>query len=215
MDYKNNDLINKYVDLVLEENEKYNLTGSKTKEDFLVKHIEDSLTPITHLDLENKRIMDLGTGCGLPGIPLSIYLKNSTFDLVEPLQKRCKFLTLCKETLKLENINVLNVRVEDLKKDDKYDVIFSRAVKELRIILELSIPYLKVGGSLVLFKGRKLEEEIQNSKKALEILNAGIFQNIDITLSNGETRQVLVIKKLKETKDCYPRRYSQISKNPL
>ncbi len=210
-----NEVIEKYISLVLKENEKINLTAITDIDEFRVKHIEDSLKPSLVFDFNNKVIMDLGSGAGFPGIPLAINFSSSKFVLVEPITKRTNFLNKVKEELDLKNVEVLNSRIEDLDKDYKYDVIVSRAVKELRILLELSIPYLKVGGTLIAYKGPKVEEEIEESTNALNLLNAQIYQKQELNLDKKFSRVNLFIRKLSETDKKYPRNFAQISKKPL
>lgn len=210
-----NEVIEKYITLVLKENEKINLTAITDIGEFRVKHIEDSLKPSLVFDFNNKVIMDLGSGAGFPGIPLAINFPSSKFVLVEPITKRANFLNKVKEELDLKNVEVLNSRIEDLDKDYKYDVIVSRAVKELRILLELSIPYLKVGGTLIAYKGPKVEEEIEESTNALNLLNAQIYQKQELNLDKKFSRVNLFIRKLSETDKKYPRNFAQISKKPL
>ena len=210
-----NDVIEKYIYLVLEENEKINLTAITDIDEFRVKHIEDSLKPTLVFDFNDKVIMDLGSGAGFPGIPLAINFPSSKFVLVEPITKRANFLKKVKEELDLKNVEILNSRIEDLDKDYKYDVIVSRAVKELRILLELSIPYLKVGGTLIAYKGPKVEEEIEESTNALNLLNAQIYQKQELNLDKKFSRVNLFIRKLSETDKKYPRNFAQISKKPL
>lgn len=210
-----NEVVEKYISLVLKENEKINLTAITDIDEFRVKHIEDSLKPSLVFDFNNKAIMDLGSGAGFPGIPLAINFPSSKFVLVEPITKRANFLNKVKEELDLKNVEVLNSRIEDLDKDYKYDVIVSRAVKELRILLELSIPYLKVGGTLIAYKGPKVEEEIEESTNALNLLNAQIYQKQELNLDKKFSRVNLFIRKLSETDKKYPRNFAQISKKPL
>lgn len=210
-----NEVIEKYISLVLKENEKINLTAITDIDEFRVKHIEDSLKPSLVFNFYNKVIMDLGSGAGFPGIPLAINFPSSKFVLVEPITKRANFLNKVKEELDLKNVEVLNSRIEDLDKDYKYDVIVSRAVKELRILLELSIPYLKVGGTLIAYKGPKVEEEIEESTNALNLLNAQIYQKQELNLDKKFSRVNLFIRKLSETDKKYPRNFAQISKKPL
>lgn len=207
--------INKFIDLVLSENEKFNLTAILTKEEFKTRHIEDSLFPSKVFDFNNKTILDLGSGAGFPGIPLAIKFPSSIFILVEPLEKRANFLKMIKKELELENVEVLNIRMEDYDKNHKVDVIVSRAVSELPILLELSIPFIKVDGTLIAYKGKKGEEEIKESENALKLLNSKVvlIQKDENHLERGTTN--IFIKKEKETNQIYPRQYQKIKKNPL
>ncbi len=214
----NEEKIQKYKELVLFYNEKINLTSITDTHEFDVKHIEDSLLPMKVVDFSSKKVMDIGTGAGFPGIPLAIYNPTSTFYLVEPTLKRCNFLNIVKEELGLDNVIIINKRAEELDKKDfsNFDLIVSRAVSDLRILLELSIPYLKVGGKLIAYKGEKAEEEIKTSQNCLKILSSHVETIQKENLSIKELiRNNIVIVKDKETNPKYPRRYNEIKKRPL
>ena len=208
-------LINKYIELVLSENEKINLTTVVDVNEFKKRHIEDSLSTLKEFDFSNKTILDLGSGAGLPGIPLAIYFPNSSFVLVEPIEKRAKFLTKVKNELSLNNVEIINKRIEELSKNIKYDVIVSRAVSELSILLELSIPYLKIGGILIAYKGKKGKEEIKKANNALKTLNSEVLKIQTERINNNDERNNIFIVKEKDTDSKYPRIYSQIKKKPL
>ena len=210
--------IQKFKELVLFYNEKINLTSITDSHEFDVKHIEDSLLPLKVIDFSSKKVMDIGSGAGFPGIPLAIYNPSSTFYLVEPTLKRCNFLNTVKEELGLENVIIVNQRAEDLDKKEfsNFDFVVSRAVSDLRILLELSIPYLKVGGKLIAYKGDKAEEEIKTSQNCLKVLSSHVESIQKETLSIKELiRNNIIIVKDKETNPKYPRRYNEIKKRPL
>ncbi len=209
------ELITKFIELVLEENEKFNLTAITDVDEFKSRHIEDSLSSMKVFGYQNKEVLDLGSGAGFPGIPLAIYNPDASFTLVEPLEKRAIFLKKVKDILKLDNVVVLNKRMEELKKDKKYDVIVSRAVSELSILLELSIPYLKVEGILIAYKGKKGEEELKNASNALKILNSKVINIQKEKINDYDVRNNIFIQKLKETDNIYPRAYQKIKKKPL
>lgn len=209
------ELISKFINLVLLENEKFNLTAVTNLEEFKNRHIEDSLAPSKVFDFSNKKILDLGSGAGFPGIPLAINNPSSEFYLVEPIEKRAMFLKMVKDVLLLENVKVINKRMEELPKNDKYDVIVSRAVSELPILLELSIPYLKIGGILIAYKGKKGKEELLKAKNALKVLNATVIKIQKEKINNNDERNNIFIKKEKECDPIYPRLYQKIKKKPL
>lgn len=207
--------IDKFIELVLIENEKFNLTAVTNKDDFKNRHILDSIYPTKVFDFENKFIMDLGSGAGFPGIPLAINFPSSKFVLVEPITKRCEFLEKIKKELELDNVEIVNKRVEELDKNTKFDVVVTRAVSSLNILLELAIPYLKVGGSLIAYKGRKAIEEINEAASAFKLLSCHVEDEQIEKKGEDIIRYNLFIKKDKETEAKYPRSYSKIKKKPL
>lgn len=211
--------ISKYKELVLFYNKKINLTSITDSKMFDVKHIEDSLLPSKVIDFNNKKVMDIGTGAGFPGIILAINYPSSTFYLVEPILKRCKFLEIVKNELNLDNVIIVNKRAEDLKNDKEFynfDLIVSRAVSDLRILLELSIPFLKIKGILIAYKGKDVQEEIDLSTNALKTLNSHIekIQHDYLSIKEYE-RNNLIIMKDNEVDSKYPRRFNEIKKKPL
>ena len=207
-----------YMELTLKANESFNLTANDTKESFMIKNIIDSLLIVKNLDLDGKNILDLGSGAGLPGIPLAIYYKNTTFTLLEPLTKRANFLKGIAQKLGLKNVKVVNDRAEIFIKNarESYDFVTSRAVSRLNILLELSIPFLKVGGKLIAYKGINYQEEINESKNALDLLSSKIIAIEEENLVQiNEKRYNIFIQKNQKTSQKYPREYRLIKKKAL
>ena len=207
-----------YMELTLKANESFNLTANDTKESFMIKNIIDSLLIVKNLDLDGKNILDLGSGAGLPGIPLSIYYKNTNFTLLEPLTKRANFLKEIAQKLGLKNVKVVNDRAEIFIKNarESYDFVTSRAVSRLNILLELSIPFLKVGGKLIAYKGINYQEEINESKNALDLLSSKIIAIEEENLVKiNEKRYNIFIQKNQKTSQKYPREYRLIKKKAL
>ena len=207
-----------YMELTLKANESFNLTANDTKESFMIKNIIDSLLIVKNLDLDEKNILDLGSGAGLPGIPLAIYYKNTNFTLLEPLTKRANFLKEIAQKLGLKNVNVVNDRAEIFIKNarESYDFVTSRAVSRLNILLELSIPFLKVGGKLIAYKGINYQEEINESKNALDLLSSKIIAIEEENLVQiNEKRYNIFIQKNQKTSQKYPREYRLIKKKAL
>lgn len=149
-------LLEKYMNFTLEENKKFNLTALDNKDDFIIKNVIDSLlaVKIIDFDLTNKRVVDIGSGAGLPGIPLAIYYPNTKFYLLEPTTKRANFLKQVATLLDLKNVEVLNERAEILARSnfEKFDYGTARAVANINILLELAMPLLKVGGVFIAYK---------------------------------------------------------------
>lgn len=213
------DLLEKYMSLTLKENEKYDLTANDNVDEFITKNIIDSLLVCKIVDLDGQSVADIGSGAGLPGIPLAIYYPNSHFYLIEPSLKRTNFLNLVKKELNLTNIEIIRDRAEDFsfKNEEKFDFAVSRAVTKLNILLELSVKMLKIDGKLIAYKGLKAKEELSEAKNALEVLKSDVQeQKYDVPLpKTALTRSFIIIKKNEKTPKKYPRNYNQITKKPL
>lgn len=205
----------KYYKLINEYNQVMNLTGIDDKEGVYLKHFYDSLLIAKEIPAQNQTIADIGSGAGFPGIVLAIFFPNNKFELVEPMTKRCKFLETVVSELRLDNVKIINLRAEEIK-DKKYDIITTRAVARLNILLELIIPLLKPKGIFIALKGKNYEQEIIDSLEALKILNCEILKtNIEILPVEKSERGNIVIQKTKSTNKIYPRNYGQIKKKPL
>lgn len=212
-----NDQLNKlekFYELVINENNFQNLTRIIKKEEFYLKHLYDSLTIVKIINLnEEKTLCDVGTGAGFPGIVLKIMFPNLKIDLIESTEKKAKYLKDAIEKLQLKDINVYCKRVENHTK--KYDIVISRAMSKLNILVELCIPITKINGYLIAMKGN-CEEEIINAKNALKELNSKIIKIEKFKLFNGDNQRTLIkIQKQKEVNGKYPRKFEQIIKNPL
>jgi len=206
-----------YYKLLIKWNEKINLTRITEKKDVYLKHFYDSITLIKAIDLTKElNVCDLGTGAGFPGIVLKIVFPHLKITLVDALNKRIEFLKLIIRELNLENIIAIHERGEEFIKNNrnKFDLITCRAVAKLNVISEICIPGVKINGYFIPMKAQ-IEEEI-NDTKFLEKLNAYLEDIVSFTLPYEESiRNLVVIKKLKETNTIYPRKYDKISKNPL
>lgn len=209
----------KYYELLIEWNNKFNLTAITKKEDVILKHFYDSLTSLNYINNSSK-IIDVGTGAGFPGIPLKI--ANNTFDvtLVDSLGKRVNFLNEVIRELKLDNINAIHGRAEDLGKNpeyrEKYDVAISRAVANLSTLSEYLLPFVKVGGVAICMKGPNISEELEKGKKAIKILGGEIEKTDNFSLENGaDIRNIIIVKKIKNTTKAYPRKAGMPSKEPI
>lgn len=210
--------INEYINFSLKENEKYDLTANCDFDSFLIKNVVDSLLVAKFLDLNGKKVIDIGSGAGLPGILLAIYFDKGQFTLVEPMQKRVNFLEKVVELLNLKNVKVIRDRAEDLirKTNEKFDISCSRAVAKINVMIELSVPFLKVGGELVCYKGINVKEEVEAAKNASSELKAK-FENLYETTLDGSNdyRAFAVYIKLDQSPKKYPRAFKDIKKKPL
>lgn len=209
-----------YMFFTLQENEKFNLTAHKEIDSFIIKNILDSLLLVKFIDFDisNKTVIDIGSGAGLPGIPLAIYYTNTKFYLLEPIKKRANFLEQVKQKLNLENVTVINGRAEEIFKENdlRFDFATARAVANLSILLELTIPLLKVGGIFMCYKGSNYENELTSSFSALnKLFSSTLLVDNCVLPFSKELRSFIFFKKDKETPNTYPRSYSLIKKKPL
>ncbi len=203
-----------YKDLLIEWNNKFNLTTIIKEEDIYLKHFFDSLYITKFHDFNNKKICDFGTGAGFPGMVLAILFNNSNFTLLESNNKKVLFLNEVKNRLKLDNVTIINERAEIYGKTNReiFDIVTCRAVSNLSIILELAISMLKVNGLFIPMKSN-IEEEFEKSKKNLNSLGYR-FINLEeyyLPIENSK-RTILIYEKIKKTDLKYPRNYNIIKK---
>lgn len=205
-----------YYKLLISYNNNVNLTAITKEEDVYLKHFYDSLTLFKGIDLkENLKICDLGTGAGFPGLVLKIVFPNLSITLVDSLEKRIKFLDLVIKELELKNIKTVHSRIEEFKEIEAFDVVVSRAVAKINILLELGCNIPKVNGLFVFMKGNILEE-LKSAKNALKVLNYSLEKIINFKLPIEESeRNIVILKHTSPTSNKYPRQFSIIKKKPL
>ena len=208
-----------YMNLLLEWNEKINLTAITEPEEIILKHFIDSLTINKYIE-KNKTLADVGTGAGFPGIPLKIYRPDLNVTLVDSLNKRINFLNEVISDLDLKDINTVHSRIEDFGKDKKnresFDYVTARAVANLTTLSEYLIPISKVNGKCICMKGNDVKEEIKDSEKAINVLGGKITKVDEFKLPNSDiSRNVIIIDKIKNTPSKYPRKAGMPSKEPL
>ena len=208
-----------FMKILLVENEKVNLTAITEENEIILKHFIDSLTINKYLINANK-ILDLGTGAGFPGIPLKIVNKDKEFVLVDSLNKRIEFLNKVKEKCELENLELIHSRAEDLAKNinyrEKFDVVASRAVANLRTLAEYLLPFVKKEGICICMKGPNVDNELEEAKNSINILGGKIEKIEKIFLKeNDMERNILIIRKIQNTPNKYPRKAGIPTKSPL
>ena len=208
-----------YMNLLLEWNEKINLTAITQPDEVKLKHFVDSLTVLKYINDDDK-VIDIGTGAGFPGIPLKIMNENTKITLLDSLNKRINFLNIVIETLNLRNIQAIHGRAEEIARNklyrEKYDVAVSRAVANLSTLTEYMLPFVKVGGKCICMKGANVNEELERAQNAIKELGGEIERVDNFYLSdNDNERNIIVIKKVKETNPKYPRKAGTPSKEPL
>lgn len=202
----------RYLDLLLETNEKFNLTAIKDRDSAWKRHIIDSLTVLPAISElpANSRVADVGSGGGLPGIPLAIARPDLQFTLIEATGKKARFLEECTKTIPLPNVRVVNVRAEQAGQDkslrETFDVAVCRALGPMRELLEYTMPLVSVGGWVLAMKGPNVETELEEAGDALHILGGGEITILDAYPENfGIETVVVVINKTEATPKPYPR----------
>ena len=216
-DDKTIDLLFSYMDYTLETNEKFNLTAITNSDEFVEKMIYDSALVLSNKDLSNKKVIDVGTGAGYPGMVLRILEPKANISLLDSTKKKIDFINVFALANKL-SINPIVDRAESYSRKhiEEYDVAVARAVAPLNILLEIITPLLKVRGEFIALKGANYQEEIDQSKKALQKLSMEITNIEEFELPESKEKRALIhIKKKKTTNKKYPRDYSEIKKQPL
>lgn len=207
-----------YFELLIEWNKVMNLTGIIEEEEVYLKHFYDSLTICKALNFNDiLTLCDVGTGAGFPGIPIKIMFPHLQITLIDSLQKRISFLKKVVTELQLSNVNLVHARIEEYGQThrEEYDVVTARAVAQLPILLEYCIPLVKEKGYFLPMKAN-IDEELENSKNALTVLNCRIENRIEFLLPfENSTRNILKIQKEKITDKKYPRRFSEMKKRSL
>lgn len=177
-----------------------NLTAHKTEEDSWRHNVQDSLLFLKEFP-RKARILDLGSGCGCPAIPLKVSLPNLDITMIDSVKKKVEFLNEVVRTMGLAGIKAIHTRIEDYKEREMFDIVTARAVAPLPVLLEYALPFLKVGGILLAFKGSQWQNEIEASKDALRLLGGEVK---DVKVHN-DSRSLIIIKKTKATEKKYPR----------
>ena len=206
-----------YYKMLIEYNSHTNLTRIIEEKEVYLKHFYDSVTLVKSVNLDNKTLLDVGTGAGFPGLVLKIVFPSLNVTLVDSLNKRIIFLNSVIEKLNLENIVAIHARAEDYAKEnkEKYDIVTSRAVANLNMLSEFCIPLVKVGGYFIPMKA-EVEIEINDAKKAIKTLGGVLKETIVFSLPQGAgIRTLLKIEKVSKTSSKYPRKFNEIKKKPL
>lgn len=209
----------KYKDLLLEWNEKINLTAITEEDEIILKHFIDSCSILKYIE-NNQKIIDIGTGAGFPGIPLKIMNESLNITLVDSLNKRVNFLNEVIKELELKNIEAIHSRAEDIGKDDKYrekyDIATSRAVANLSTLLEYLMPFVKVNGMCICMKGPNIEEELNEAKKAIKEFGGKLEEVYNFKLPNSDIeRNIIIVRKIEKIKLKYPRKAGIPAKEPI
>lgn len=210
-----------YKEILVEWNQKMNLTGIEDEKEVFIKHFLDSVSATKKGYIKNGiSLIDVGTGAGFPGMPLKICLPDLKVTLLDSLNKRINFLKEVGNQLNINDIRFIHGRAEDFGKDTEYrenfDVATARAVAGLPSLMELCVPFIKVGGYFICLKGPNADLELEESKKAMQVLGIEYVEKIDIKLPEIDlNHNILVFKKIKNTPSKYPRKAGKVTKNPI
>lgn len=212
------DRFDKYAEMLVDYNEKVNLTAITASDDIVIKHFADSLCLMKFCDLQGKKIIDVGTGAGFPGAALLCAEPDFDITMIDSVNKKLDFIRFLLKELGL-NGNVITIRAEDAAKKpefrEKFDIVTSRAVASLNVLAEYSVPLVKVGGLFTPLKAVLSPEEDQRGCGAIANLGARVTDKHRYTIPDGSEREIIIAKKLSQTPTKYPRAFAQISKKPL
>ena len=215
------DQFERYFELLVEWNEKINLTAITEKNEVYLKHFYDSIAPVLQGLIVNQelKLLDIGAGAGFPSLPMKIICPQLDVTIIDSLNKRINFLKLLAEKLELDKVHFYHGRAEDIAQDKafraQFDLVTARAVARMQVLSELTIPYLKVGGKLLALKASNAPEELEEAKNALNLLFSKVQDNLSYALPNGDPRFITVVEKKKETPNKYPRKAGMPNKRPL
>ena len=203
---------------MLDTNKVMNLTRITDPKEIAEKHLLDCASLLQAADFSKKSVVDVGCGAGFPGMPLHILCPSCELTLLDSLGKRIRFLQGCIDAMNLSNIEAVHARAEEFaaKHREQYDFAVSRAVAQLNVLAELSLPLVKQGGAFIAMKSKDTDEELERAKKAIRLLGGEIEKIIDYTIPHTEiTHRLVVIRKKNHTPKQYPRSFRKISASPL
>ena len=214
-DYLKKDSYKTYYQFLIEKNKVMNLTNITEEKDVYEKHFYDSVILQKAIDIKNKSLLDVGSGAGFPSLPLKLYDNSLKVTIVDSLNKRILFLRELVEKLDLKNIELIHSRAEELEEKEAYDIVTARAVARLNILLEMTLPYVKLNGYFVAFKSINYEDELKEANNAIDILGGRIEKIVVYEINKELSHVLIIIKKVKRTEKIYPRIFGKIKKNPL
>ncbi|WP_422446259.1 16S rRNA (guanine(527)-N(7))-methyltransferase RsmG [Thermoanaerobacterium sp. DL9XJH110] len=201
-------------------NEKMNLTRITECREFAVKHVVDSLMVVKKIEIKQRAsLIDVGTGPGFPGIPIKLYRRDINLALLESSRKKTGFLEEAVRKMELKGVSIISDRAESAARKaehrEKYDVAVARAVASLNVLAEICLPFVKMGGIFVAMKSKNVEEELEKSQKAIDIIGGSLREVIDYDIEKEIKRKLVVIEKIKPTPEKYPRKAGMPEKSPL
>ena len=209
----------KYYNYLIDENNKYNLTAIVDKEDVYLKHFLDSLLG-TKLITDNSNVLDIGCGAGFPSIPLAIFKKSCNFTLIDSVNKKVGFVNNLIDLINIDNAIAIHTRCEDFAKNElnreKFDIVVTRAVAPMNVLLEYCIPFLKIGGKCIMYKGANYNDELKLCKNAISKLNCKLYATEKVYFKEIDAyRYFIIFEKTQKTPNTYPRLQNKVRKQPL
>ena len=208
----------KYMKEIIDWNEKINVTAITDEKEFLVKHLIDSLTIEQFID-GSKRLIDIGTGAGFPGVPIRIAKPNLKVTLLDSVNKKLNVVRVSTEAIGINDIEIIHSRAEDLAAQkgyrEEFDYATTRAVSRLNVIAEYMLPFVKIGGKAICMKGPNISEELEEAKKAIEVLGGKIEKVEKIFIDKEYERNIVIISKVKNTPKQFPRGKGKPLKEPI
>lgn len=210
----------KYSELLLSANEVMNLTAITDPREVAIKHFADSVALLKVYDFAGKSVIDVGCGAGFPGLPLKLAEPGIRLTLLDALQKRISFLEDVCASLSLEGVSCIHARAEEQAAKpefrESFDIAVSRAVADLSMLAELTLPFVRTGGVFIAMKAKDCDEELRAAENAIKTLGGKLEDRIEYPLyDTGITRCALIIRKTSETPKKYPRRFAKIKTKPL
>jgi 16S rRNA (guanine527-N7)-methyltransferase len=220
LDEKINDILthdkfSQYFEFLITANKNVNLTRIVDEDSVYYKHFYDSLILLNYLDLSGRKFLDVGAGAGFPSIPLKIVDDSIDLTIVDSLNKRIKFLNELTQKLDIKGCKLIHGRAEEIANKQYYDIVTSRAVARLNILSEITIPFVKIGGYFIAYKSINYKEELEEAMSAIEELGGKLERVEEYSISETETRVLIFIRKIRQTKKVYPRLFGKIKKRPL
>lgn len=206
------EIYEKLYSLITEWNNKFNLTAIKTKEDFEIKHIRDSMIGLPYI---KGKVLDIGSGAGFPGLVIKIEKPETDVTLVDSVRKKVDYLKTVIDELGLSGITALHTRIEDMGGKESFDTVTARAVAPMNVLAEYCLPFVKQGGRMVAYKSENAEEELKEAVRAIKILGGKVEENRIFELDEETKRRIIVIKKVSKTPGAYPRSGNKPRLKPL
>lgn len=209
-----------YKDMLIEWNEKMNLTAITDDREIILKHFVDCLALCSGADMSGKKIIDVGTGAGFPGVPVKIACPDIDITLLDSLNKRITFLNELTKALGLEKTDCVHMRAEDGGNDkvlrESFDMCISRAVANLSVLCEYCLPFVRVGGMFISMKGSDVTQEVSEAEKAIRVLGGEISEIKTVSIPETDiNHSLIIINKIKATPSKYPRKAGKVKKEPI